>query len=84
MDLLQYYGVDWLATSCGLIGVWLLGNRNKFGFVLLMVASSSWITFGLIAGSVAVIIGSAVFLTLHLRGLIRWILDERRVADVGR
>ncbi|MDH3492021.1 MAG: PnuC protein [Acidobacteriota bacterium] len=76
MQIFQYYGIDWLATACGLSGVYLLGNQNKFGFVVFMVASMSWIIFGAITGSYAVIIGSCIFLVLHARGLYKWIRQE--------
>ena len=76
MDPFQYYGIDWLATACGLTGVVLLGNKNKFGFVVFMVASMSWIAFGAITGSYAVIIGSCIFLILHARGLYKWMRQE--------
>jgi hypothetical protein len=69
---MQYYGVDWLATACGLTGVYLLGNKNKLGFILFMIASLSWVTFGILTGSVAVIIGSSIFFIMHLRGWVNW------------
>lgn len=68
----QYYGIDWLATACGLLGVYLLGNKNKVGFALFMVASASWVTFGFLTHSVAVVVGSSIFFVMHLRGLVRW------------
>lgn len=72
----QYYGVDWLATSCGLLGVYFLGNKNKIGFVLFMIASASWVTFGVIISSLAVIAGSSVFFLMHLRGFVNWLREE--------
>lgn len=69
---MQYYGIDWLATVCGLTGVYLLGNKNKLGFILFMGASLSWITFGILTQSVAVIVGSSIFFIMHLRGFINW------------
>lgn len=82
MQFLQFYGIDWLATGCGLLGVYLLGNKNKLGFVLFMVASMSWITFGIMTGSIAVIIGSTIFFTLHIRGFINWVREERALKNV--
>jgi hypothetical protein len=72
MQLLQFYGIDWAATICGLLGVYMLGNKNKVGFILFMLASMSWITFGIMTGSIAVIIGSSIFFMMHLRGFIIW------------
>jgi len=76
MNLLQYYGIDWFATLCGLAAVALLGNKNKIGFLVFMMASLSWITFGLIVGSYAIVTGSSIFFVMHLRGFVKWRRDE--------
>ncbi len=62
---MQFYGVDWLATLAGLTGVYLLGSKNRFGFLVMMIASVSWFV-------VALSLGSVVFFSLHVRGWIRW------------
>lgn len=74
---MQYYGIDWLATVCGLTGVFLIGNKNKYGFLIFMMASASWVTFGFLTGSLAVILGSSTFFFMHLRGWLKWRRDER-------
>ena len=74
---MQYYGIDWLATVCGLTGVYLLGNKSKIGFLLFMVASASWAVFGIMTGSIAMSIGSTIFFTMHARGFLAWRRDER-------
>ena len=76
MNLLQFYGIDWFATACGLAAVFLLGNKNKFGFLVFMMASLSWIAFGIYIGSYAVITGSSIFFIMHLRGFLKWRKDE--------
>lgn len=80
MRFLQFYGIDWLATMSGLTGVYLLGNKNKLGFILFMMASLSWVTFGILTGSVAVIIGSSIFFCMHLRGWINWSKETKTVS----
>lgn len=69
---MQYFGIDWLATVCGLTGVYLLGSKNRYGFLILMVASLSWLTVGVMIQSFALGIGSVVFFAMHLRGWINW------------
>lgn len=76
---MQYYGIDWLATVCGLSGVYLLGNKNKYGFILFMAASLSWLTFGILTGSIAMSIGSFIFFCMHFRGWLNW----NRAGDGG-
>ncbi|MDQ3089327.1 MAG: nicotinamide mononucleotide transporter [Acidobacteriota bacterium] len=74
---MQFYGIDWLATVCGLTGVYLLGNKNKYGFLVFMMASLSWIAVGIFIGSFAIIIGSSIFFIMHLRGWFNWSRSEQ-------
>ena len=76
---MQYYGIDWLATIAGLTGVYLIGSKNRFGFLVMMVASTSWLTVGVLIASLPLVLGSIVFFCLHLRGWINW----RRQTDHG-
>ena len=76
MNLLQYYGIDWFATICGLMAVALLGNKNKIGFLIFMMASLSWVTFGFFVDSYAIVTGSSIFFVMHLRGFVKWRRDE--------
>ncbi len=78
---MQFYGIDWLATVCGVTGVYLLGNKSKVGFILFMIASTSWAIFGLMTGSIAMTLGSTIFFTMHLRGFLAWRRDERLAGD---
>ena len=72
-----FYGIDWLATVCGLTGVYLIGSKNRYGFLVMMMASLSWMTVGFLVGSLALILGSGVFFGLHARGWLNWRRDAR-------
>ena len=74
---MQFYGIDWLATVCGLTGVYLIGSKNRIGFLVMMGASLSWMTVGFLIQSLALILGSAVFFGLHVRGWINWRKSSR-------
>jgi nicotinamide riboside transporter PnuC len=76
---MDFYGVDWLATVCGLTGVYLIGSKNKYGFLIMMMASLSWMTVGFMIGSLALIIGSGFFFGLHVRGWMKWRRDAREL-----
>jgi nicotinamide riboside transporter PnuC len=69
---MQFYGVDWVATVCGLTGVYLIGSKNRLGFIVMMLASLSWLIVGFMIGSWALILGSMVFFSLHVRGFLKW------------
>ena len=74
-----FYGIDWLATVCGLTGVYLIGSKNRYGFLIMMMASLSWMTVGFMIGSSALIVGSAIFFGLHVRGWMKWRRDAREL-----
>lgn len=79
---MQFFGIDWLATVCGLAGVYLIGSKKRIGFPIMMIASLSWLTVGFMIGSAALIIGSAVFFSLHLRGWLKW--RKEAAVELGR
>ena len=81
MQVFQFYGIDWMATVFGLTGVYLLGNQNKIGFIVFMMASLSWISFGVLTGSVPVVIGSTIFFVMHLRGFIKWSREGKTLKE---
>ncbi len=76
---MSFYGIDWLATVCGLTGVYLIGSKNRYGFLVMMIASLSWMTVGFLIGSLALILGSAIFFALHGRGWLKWRRDEKEL-----
>ena len=76
---MQFYGIDWLATVCGLTGVYLLGSKNRYGFLVLMMASLSWVLFGILTNSLPIIIGSSIFFFMHLRGFINWTREATKL-----
>jgi nicotinamide riboside transporter PnuC len=78
---MQYYGVDWLATVAGLTGVYLIGSKNRYGFLVMMVASLSWLTVGIFIGSLPLMLGSVVFFCLHMRGWFNWKREARAEAE---
>jgi hypothetical protein len=81
MNLFKFYGVDWIATVCGLLGVYLLGNKSKFGFVLFMTASLGWVTFGALTKSFPVVVGSTIFFMMHLRGFLKWNREAKELKE---
>jgi uncharacterized protein (DUF58 family) len=69
---MQLYGLDWAAMVLSLIALYLLGNKNRFGFVSFMAANVSWIAVGSMLSNQAIIIGNLVFFASNLRGYVNW------------
>lgn len=76
MDYLQYYAIDWLAMGLTFLGIWQIGNKNRIGFVLMMVANISWIAVGYLSGSLALVLANAMLIVMNLRAIIKWSRDS--------
>lgn len=77
LKMMKYYGFDWLAMVCGFCGMYLVGSKNKYGFVVFMMSSSSWIVVGIMVNSFPLIFGSSMAIALQIRGLLNWNGDKQ-------
>ena len=70
---LKYYTLDWFAMGLSLLAVYLLGNKNKFGFVSFILANLLWVFLGFtLINSLGIAIGNLVFLVMNIRGFLSW------------
>ncbi|MFM9950641.1 MAG: PnuC protein [Saprospiraceae bacterium] len=70
---LKYYTLDWLAMALSLLAVYLLGSKNKLGFISFSAANLLWIFLGFfLMNSLGIAIGNLVFLIMNIRGFISW------------
>lgn len=70
---LKYYTLDWLAMGLSLLAVYLLGNKNKFGFISFILANLLWVILGFsLINSLGIAIGNLVFLIMNIRGYLSW------------
>lgn len=73
IDILKYDGIDWLAMLLSVVAVWLLGNKNKVGFLVFMTANMIWIVLGfLVLESYGIVAGNVFFLISNSRGYVNW------------
>lgn len=73
MDLIpRYYGSDWVATVLTMIAIYLLGNKRKVGFVIMILGNLCWVALGVIVHSIALVIANVVFIIMNLRGFVKW------------
>lgn len=81
MDFWKYYGMDTLAMALSLLAVYLLGNKNKWGFIYFIASNSLWLWVGFMMDSFGIIAGNLVFLVLNTRGYLRWVREGRAVKE---
>lgn len=70
---LKYYALDWIAMGLSLLAVYLLGNKNKLGFISFIIANLLWVILGFsLINSLGIAIGNLVFLIMNIRGYLSW------------
>ena len=80
MDVyLKYYGLDWLAMAASLFAVYLIGNKNRLGFISYILANVLWIYLGVFKmQSFGISVGNVFFLMMNLRGFLKWKKDKNK------
>ena len=72
-NIFAHYGIDWLAISLSLYAAYLLGNKQKIGFVVFATSNIFWIILGVFfMESYGMAIGNFAFLLINVRGFIHW------------
>ena len=68
----QYYALDWIIFVSNVFAVWLLGSKNRKGFIVRMGVNLVWIMLGFVINSIPLILAGIVFVVLNLRGYLNW------------
>jgi len=72
-SFLKYYGLDWMAMAASLFAVYLMGNKNRMGFLSYITANALWIYLGVFKmQSLGISVGNIFFLFMNLRGYLKW------------
>ncbi|MEP1033096.1 hypothetical protein [Ekhidna sp.] len=72
LNILNFYGLDWLAMCLSVVAVWMLGNKNKDGFIVFILANLMWIAISAtLIHSYGIILGNAFFVVYNTRGYIK-------------
>lgn len=74
--LFQYYGIDWVVTLTVLIGIFLLGDKKKLGFIIGMISATFAFVFSFQIGSIANGVTSIILFSLYFRGYVKWKKQE--------
>ena len=77
-EFFRYWGLDWLAMALSLLSVYLLGNKNRVGFLVFSASNSAWIFLGLTwMTSLGIAVGNTIFLFMNIRGFVNWGRQDR-------
>lgn len=78
----QYYGIDLLATALTFVGIYLIGNKVRNGFIIAGLGNAFWAIMGLITQSVGLVIANVVIIGLYGRGYLNWRQQDSKDGSV--
>jgi hypothetical protein len=70
--LFKYYGTDWIAMILTMIAIYMIGNRQRFGFIFMITANVCWLIVGVLTQSFALLVANVVFSTMNIRAFVKW------------
>lgn len=74
-SVFQYYGIDWSVTLTVFLGIFLLSEKKRSGFLVGMLSAVLSLVFSVQIRSVAAGMTALVVFFLYLRGFVRWRTD---------
>jgi len=69
--------VDWFAACFEIAALWLVGNKNKVGFLLGLVCNVLWIFYALNTKTAyALVFVCTIYFFLNIRNYVKWSGEE--------
>jgi len=73
---MNFYGINWLAFATLFISVWLLGNKNKNGYLFAIVSCIFWCATAMMLKETSLFLANFFMAFLNLRGYLKWKSDS--------
>ena len=73
--------IEWLASISGILGALLLAANIRgsgYGFLLFLISSLSWTYVAYETSQLALLTNQAVFVSINILGVQRWLLNRRK------
>ncbi len=67
-----YVGIDWLAMGLTFSAIYLLGNKSRHGFLVMMGGNLCWATIGWWAHSHPMLLANIGFFAMNVRAWLKW------------
>lgn len=73
-DWLITYG-SWCLAPFGLLGMWVVGKKQRWGWVLGMSTQSLWAFYAVGTGQYGFLIGTVSYFLIYAANFLRWTRD---------
>ena len=67
---------SYVLSIVSLISLWLIGNKNKYGFVVAILNQGLWTWYAIMLKHYGLFLGVVAYTIIHVRNLIKWSKDK--------
>lgn len=71
-ELTVYYGLDWVTACLMLLGLWLVAEKKRTGFLVAAAGSCVGVVVSLMADQYGFLLSNAAMVFVSLRGYLLW------------
>ncbi len=68
----KFYGIDILAMLITFTGIYLIGNKKRYGFMVASIGNLIWVTLGFWVQSIGLMFANIVIILIYIRNYIKW------------
>jgi len=67
--------ITWFLSAISIISLWLVGNKNVWGFVIGLVGQGFWLLYTMSTEQYGLIPGVLVYTVVYIRNIYQWRQD---------
>lgn len=68
---------SWLLTIVGVTGMYLVGKKNRNGWLVAVASQGLWITFAIITGQLGFIVAAVIYGTIFIKNYLNWSKEDK-------
>jgi hypothetical protein len=68
----KFYGIDILAMILTFTGIYLIGNKKRYGFIIALLGNIIWVSLGVWVQSIGLIFANFVIVILYVINYLKW------------
>ena len=72
------FGLDWIAAVIALLGVYIIGRKNKYGFLICMVSGAIWCIVAVLTGVYGLLLEVLPLFAMNLFNFNKWRKEDKK------
>lgn len=74
--------MDWFVSFCGILSMWLIGNKSKSGWIIKIISQIAWIYLAIVKDLYGFIPLASIAMVIATRNYFKWRKDEKKATHL--